>query len=240
MIGLLIGELVILFFLSQWLTKALFDVFLLCFRSRSVSLSMLLFLLFPGTVVHELSHLFTAEILRVPTGKLTLVPEIMRDNNVRSGSVMIGESDPFRRYAIGLAPLFWGIIVLAAISYFLPGLIESVFASGIPFWENVDFYWLLVAGYALFAVSNSMFSSAEDLAGFVPFALVIGGIATAAYFYGLRFTLTGAALDIALNTLGTLTRSLGIVLGVNIVLLLGSWGLKTALSRLTGLTVTRD
>lgn len=236
---ILAGELILLYLLSQWLTKAMFDVFLLLFRSQTVSLSILLFLLFPGTVVHELSHLFTAEILRVPTGKLSLVPENLRGGNIRSGSVMIGESDPFRRYAIGLAPLFWGMIVLAAISYFLPGLITSVFSSGIPIFENTDFYLLLLAGYAIFAVSNSMFSSPEDLSGFIPFAIVMGGFATAAYFYGFRLALTGPLLEIAVRTLTTLTQSLGMVVGVNIVLLVASWGLKTGLSRLLGIRVER-
>ncbi len=235
----LVGELILLYVLSQWLTKAMFDVLLMLFRSQTVSLSILLFLLFPGTVVHELSHLFTAEILRVATGKLSLVPENLRGGNIRSGSVMIGASDPFRRYAIGLAPLFWGMIVLTAISYFLPGLVASVFSSGIPFFENTDFYLLLLAGYAIFAVSNSMFSSPEDLAGFIPFAIVMGGFATAAYFYGFRLALTGPLLEIAVRTLTTLTQSLGIVLGVNIVLLVASWGLKTGLSRLLGIRVER-
>ncbi len=240
MIWKLFGELILLYFLSQWLTKAMYGVFLLLFRSKSVSLSILLFLLFPGTVVHELSHLFTAEVLRVPTGKITLVPEMLRDGNVRSGSVMIGTSDPFRRYAIGLAPLFWGMLVLAAISYFLPGLVESVFSSGIPIFENVDLYWLLISGYAIFAVSNSMFSSPEDLDGILPFLIVIAGVTTALYFYGLRPSLEGVALAIATRTIGTLTQSLGIVLGLNIVLLAAFWGLKAMLSRVTGMTVARD
>lgn len=240
MIWVLIGELIILYMLSQWLTKAMFDVLLLLFRSQTVALSILLFLLFPGTVVHELAHLFTAEILRVPTGKLTLVPEGLRTDTIRSGSVMIGESDPFRRYAIGLAPLFWGMIVLAALSYLLPGLVDSVFRSGLPVFENMDFYFLLLAGYAIFAVSNGMFSSPEDLAGFIPFAIVVGGFATALYFYGFRLDLTGPALDMATRTLATLTQSLGIVLGVNIVLLVGSWGLRTGISRLTGLSIRRN
>src|SRR3989344_9654538 len=114
---LLLIEPLALYFLSRWVSKSLFVLFLLLFRSRSVAISLLLVLTFPGTVIHELAHLFTAEILRVPTGKLTLVPESIREASIKSGSVAIAETDPFRRYAIGLAPLFTGVVAISAISY---------------------------------------------------------------------------------------------------------------------------
>jgi hypothetical protein len=225
-IWILIGELIVLYFLSRRLTQALFELFLFIFRSRTIAITILLVLQFPGTVIHELAHLFTAEILRVPTGKMTLVPESIRESNIKSGSVMIAKTDPFRRYAIGLAPISAGIIVITAISYFLPGLWESIQFSSIPLWEHVHFYWILIASYGLFSVSNAMFSSPEDLKGFPPFAFVLAILAIGAYFLGLRFTLTGNALEVSLRTLVTLTNSLGLVIILNIVLLAVSWGLK--------------
>lgn len=243
-------QLIALYFLSRSLTKSLFTLFYILFRTRSVAVSLLLLLTFPGTVIHELAHLFTAEILRVPTGKLTLVPENIREARIKSGppatpererwragSVAIAETDPFRRYAIGLAPIFWGMIVLTALSYFLPEFITSVFSSGIPIFQNMDFYWLLLIGYCLFAVSNSMFSSPEDLKGFIPFAIVVGAFVAAGYIAGLRFELTGQTLEIAMRTLGTLTNSLTIVLLVNIGLLVTSWGLTRLLLRVFRLRV---
>lgn len=227
-------ECVLIYVISRSLIKSLFTVLMLCFRNRPIAVSLLLILLFPGTVIHELSHLFTAEILRVPTGKLTLVPESIRENDIRSGSVAIGRSDPFRRYAIGLAPLFWGITVLMALSYFLPEIIMSVFTSGMPLLQNMNFYWLLIIGYSLFAVSNTMFSSPADLKGFLPFALVVAGFVVAGYLLGLRLNLTGQVLAVAVRSLETLTQSLGIVLAVNFVLLAASGGLTMGIRRLTG------
>lgn len=228
---LLSAQLILLYFLSRWVTKSLFTLFLILFRARSVAISLLLALTFPGTVIHELAHLFTAEILRVPTGKLTLVPESIRDAHIKSGSVAIAETDPFRRYAIGLAPIFWGMIILTAIAYLAPNLSN---------WTNWTHWTNLAVAYLLFAVSNSMFSSPEDLKGFVPFAFVVGMFVTAGYYLGLRFELTGQTLGVALRTLTTLTNSLTIVLLVNTVLLVTSWGLKTLLSRLFGLHIVHN
>lgn len=221
---LLCLELIVLYFLSRALTKSLYVLFLLLFRARSVAISILLLLHFPGTVIHELAHLFTAEILRVPTGKLTLVPESIRDTTIKSGSVAIAQTDPFRRYAIGLAPLSAGMLVLSAISYFLPQTSS---------WA----YWGLL--YLLFSISNSMFSSPEDIRGFGPFAAVITVFLLAGYFVGLRFSLSGQALVLATQILTTLTQTLQIVLLVNIVLLVASWGLKTALFQLFGARVVQ-
>jgi hypothetical protein len=216
----LVLELIALYFLSRWVTQAIFTFFLLIFRVRAIAVSFLLVLEFPGTVLHELSHLFTAEILGVRTGKMTLEPESIRGSNITTGSVMVASSDPFRRYMIGLAPLFWGMAVLTAISYFLPGILTSVTQTPTPWYENTNTYLLLSLGYLLFAVSNTMFSSPEDLKGFIPFALIIGLIVGALYMVGLRINLTGQVLDVVIQLVTTLLKSLGVVLAINIGLLI--------------------
>lgn len=200
----LIGELIFLYFLSRWVTKSLYTLFLLLFRARSVAISILLLLQFPGTVIHELAHLFTAEILGVRTGKLTLVPESIREADIRSGSVAIAETDPFRRYAIGLAPLVWGIITLGATAYFLQSQQDEVLQG--------------IALYFLFAISNSMYPSPIDLKGFWPFALTLGLFIAVGYFLGLR-------IPIPTEVLATLTNSLQLVIALNFALLVASWGL---------------
>lgn len=220
MIWILILELIFLYFLSRSLSQSLFGLFLVIFRSRPVAISIILLLQFPGTVIHELAHLFTAEILRVPTGKLTLVPENIRESHIRSGSVAIAESDPFRRYAIGLAPLIAGMFVLTAIAYLA--------SQG----ETLQGWVRILTGYILFTVSNTMFSSPEDLKGFWPFAFVLGLFILGGYLLGIRFGLTGQTLIIATDILATLTRSLGLVIAINFVLLGASWGFTLILSKL--------
>lgn len=224
----LIAELIVLYFISRWLTKTLFTFFLLVFRARSVAIAILLAIEFPGTVVHELSHLFTAGILGVPTGKLTLEPESIREENITTGSVAIAQTDPFRRYAIGLAPVAGGMIILTAIAYFLQQFV--------PNWGD----WRIWAlGYLLFAVSNSMFSSSQDLKGFLPFAITLGVFIGAFYYLGIRIALTGTVLETATRVLTTLVNSLGIVLGVNSVLLLVSSGLTKLIMRIFRVKIIR-
>ncbi len=201
---LLCTELIILFFISQWLTQSLFELCLLVFRARSVGITIITILNFPGTVIHELSHLFTAEVLGVHTGKLTLVPESIQEDTIKAGSVMITQTDPFRRYLIGLAPTVTGLVSITALSYFL-----SQQYSPITLLTVLYFYLLLTIG-------NSMFSSSEDLKGFIPFIITLAIMAGTAYFAGFRIGITGPALSVATTILDALTKSLGIVLALNV------------------------
>ena len=219
-------ELAVLYVLATRLTQAVYDLTILLFRSRPIGIMVVSLLTFPGTVVHELSHLFTAEVLGVHTGKLTLVPENIQDEEVKAGSVMIAQSDPFRRYMIGLAPIFSGLICITALSYLLvnPSVIPVSWGEFSIF--NIQFSVLsIIFFYLLFAVSNAMFSSSEDLKGFIPFAIALGAMIAAAYVAGLRIGLTGFLLDTVTTILFSLTKSLGIVLAVNIFGLLVTKGL---------------
>jgi hypothetical protein len=201
---LLIAELFILFFISQWLTQSLFELCILLFRARSVGITIITILNFPGTVIHELSHLFTAEVLGVHTGKLTLVPESIQDDEIKAGSVMITQTDPFRRYLIGLAPMVTGLVAISALSYFLSQQYYPITLLTILLF------------YLLLAIGNAMFSSAEDLKGFIPFILTLIIMAGAAYFAGFRVGITGPALSVATEILDALTKNLGIVLALNV------------------------
>ncbi len=214
-------ELGSLHLLSQRLTQSLYQLFFRIFRSKTVSMTILIILLFPGTVVHELAHLFTAEILGVRTGKLTLVPESLEENEIKAGGVMITQTDPLRRTLIGLAPVIWGIVILATLSYWLPTLWQqTIYAmSQGNMFSGFSLYGLLITCYALFAVSNSMFSSSEDMKGVIPFTATVGIFAAAGYIAGLRIDLTGQLLTGLNLVTTTLVQSLGIVLGVNLIVL---------------------
>lgn len=202
---LLFGELTILYVLAGALTQAGFELLIRITRSRTIAVTVVTLIVFPGTVIHELSHLFTAEILGVKTGKLSLVPENIREDEIKAGSVMIAHSDPFRRYLIGLAPIVVGMVTVTALSYML-----SLYWGNWGVWGNMGGIYLLLS------VSNSMFSSREDMKGFIPFAITLAIMIAAAYVAGLRIGLTGTALSLTITILDALTKSLGLVLGINI------------------------
>lgn len=228
---ILTAELTLLYFLSRWLTQTLYTFFLLIFKIRSIAMSLVTLLLFPGTVIHELSHLFVAEILGVRTGKLTLAPEEIRETNVKAGSVTIAATDPIRRTLIGIAPVFTGIASLAALSYFTRGPLAVL-------QEDLLQNALIPAAYyyLLFAISNSMFSSKQDLKGFWPVAIIVSCIITAGFLAGIRFGLTGQAAIIAEQIITSLIRSLAQVLAVNGGLLLVVSILIALLRKLTNTT----
>lgn len=200
MLLLLITELVLLYLLSRRVIQTLYWLLQKITRSRPIAIWIVSITFFPGTVIHELAHLFTAEILGVHTGKLTLVPESLEGSEIKAGGVMIAETDPLRRTLIGLAPVYVGIAALAAI-------------SSLPILPILTFY-------GMFAISNSMFSSKEDMKGVLPFTITVGLFAAAGYIAGLRIGLAGELLTKTLLVIETLVGSLGIVLAVNLIVLL--------------------
>jgi len=200
-------ELLALYLLSRRLTQNLYATIFLLTKSRPVAISFLSILFFPGTVIHELAHLFTAEIVGVRTSGLTLVPEGLEKTDVRTGSVSIAKSDPVRRAVIGIAPVIWGLGALGLISYFMPQLTFPI---------------VILLYYLLFAISNTMFSSPEDLDGFWPVAVVLILIAAAAYIAGIRITLTDPVLSNITIFFQSMATNLGYVAGLNIGIFLVS------------------
>lgn len=253
MIALLIilAELGLLYFSSRRLTQNLYVSVFLLTKSRPVAISFLSILFFPGTVIHELAHLFTAEILGVRTSGLTLVPEGIEQKDVKTGSVSIAQSDPIRRAIIGIAPVFVGLIALGAVSYFLsqllfpttslpPGALASPQPEGyihvVPYLSSISgLQWLIFAGlcYGIFAISNTMFSSKEDMEGFWPVVIVITILVGAAYFAGIRISLTEPVLSNVMQFFQSIAVNLGYVTGLNIVLFILSKLLTKGVEKIT-------
>lgn len=218
---LLLGELLFLFFLSDRITRSLYAIFYLIFRNRHVASGILTFLYLPGTAIHELSHLIVAEILRVPTGELSLTPTVAKNDagqdEIRAGYLKIGKTDVLRRFLVGVAPLILGLGALVVLV-----LLFDRFWIQMTDWK----YQLLlisVISYFLFSVSINMFSSKKDLED-APYllpavALFVTALIITAYFAGVRLSLTGTALTITLTVLSGLTRALGIVCGINLLVL---------------------
>ena len=213
---LIIAEIVLLYVLSHRVVQVIYTLVHHIFRSRPVGMSVVLLVFFPGTVVHELAHLFVAEIVGVRTGKLTLVPESIESTEVRTGSVAIAQTDPYRRTLIGVAPIIIGVIALATLSH----IYSTQFVNNITI--TIVYYYLI------FSISNSMFSSKEDMKGVWPVFLVLGLLVGAAYWVGFRADLTGQMLEVAGRITDVMFRSLTLVLALNgIILLLFSLLIKT-------------
>lgn len=140
----------VLFLSSQALLTCLF---------RLLPLNLAFFLLLPGIFLHEFSHILMAEVLLVKTGELKLKPELI-NGNLHLGSAQIALTDPLRLTLIGVAPFLGGTVTLWLVLNYGFG--------------DFVWYWKILSGYLLFAISNTLFSSASDLqAAAVPLILVI-------------------------------------------------------------------
>ena len=151
-------------------------------------------LVLPGVALHELSHWVAALILRVPTGRVSLVPVPDGNGMARFGSVEIGRVDPLRESLVGLAPLVAGVTAVMAIVSGplglgqLPVAWADLATAGRRIFAAKDAaLWL----YLLTAIGNTMLPSSADrrrwtvlppvALGAVCLALVAGGGRVPAY-----------------------------------------------------------
>ena len=134
----------------------------------------LAWLFFPGTLIHELSHAIMAGVLGVRVGTMEFMPVIEGDS-VKLGSVQVAQTDFFRRFLIGAAPFFFGTSILLGVLYY---------ASQNNLFNNI---WIVILiGYVVFEIGNTMFSSKKDMEGALELFGTIIAITIIFYFFGVR------------------------------------------------------
>lgn len=171
---LFLAELLLLFLLSRSLTRSLSYLLFHITRSQNATIQIMAFLFFPGTVVHELSHAVMAGVLGVPVGHMEFMPKI-EGNRVKLGSVQVAQTDFFRRFLIGAAPFFTGTTILLGLLYF---------AAQNNLFEN--YLFVILIGYVVFEIGNTMFSSKKDMEGALELFGTIIVITIVLYFLGVR------------------------------------------------------
>lgn len=137
--------------------------------------------LFPGVILHELSHWLAAKALRVPTGRITLGPR-RRGEELILASLSIEKTDPFRKSLIGLAPLLGGTLAISLVAQwgwpFIPwgsSPDEALRHLLSHLGEYIRAPYPLLLLYLLFSVSNGMLPSETDRQGWLPL-LLFGGL----------------------------------------------------------------
>jgi hypothetical protein len=167
-------ELFILFLLSRTLTRSLSYLLHYLTRSKKATIHIMAWLFFPGTVLHELSHAISAGVMGVRVGTMEFVPTIDGDR-VKLGSVQVEQTDFFRRFLIGAAPFFVGTTILLCILFY---------ATQNNLYQNP---WIvLLIGYVVFEIGNTMFSSKKDMEGAVELLATIVVLVIVFYFLGVR------------------------------------------------------
>lgn len=199
----------ILFLLSRALTQAI-SFFLFHFtKSHGFAVQLLALLFLPGVIIHELAHWLIASILFVQTGDMEFFPQV-HGNSVKLGSVQIAKTDPFRRFAIGIAPVLFGLGVLLAIFRFLS-------PSFFPIDWKTGFFL-----YAVFEIGNTMFSSKKDLEGVIGFILLATLCITLLVFLQvpiLAFSMTFLTAQITQTVLHILNEFFLFAIGIDVLML---------------------
>ncbi len=162
---LLILQILVIYFFSIYIQKKIFYLFYKSFKNSKISYYLISILYLPGTVFHELSHLFSALFLLTKINKIDLIPKI-GNKEVTLGSVSIEKTDFLRGFVIGISPLLFGIGFFYYIFHF-------------NFFPSNSLITNLLFCYLFFSISSSMFSSKEDLKDlyyFIGFILILGCI----------------------------------------------------------------
>lgn len=224
--------LISIFLLSPRIQNNIYNVFLLISRNKKLSLGLLLAVLLPGTIIHELSHFIVATLTFVPTQSISIIP-IVEEGRVKAGSLRHANTDPIRQTAIGLAPMIVGITLI----YFVGKYVSANFNLE-PNAGRITLYAATV--YVLFISSISMFSSRKDIemARFVVPIIVI--IILVLYVNGITLSFSQDILQKFESFSNSLAISLGITFGIDLAVLLVLKGTIRSLEKILNIRVIKS
>lgn len=240
-----IAALAALLFLQRTLHREIQAIFLIVTRNPSITALAFSIIFLPGVFLHELSHLVTAKLLGVRTGKFSLIPTILSNGRLQLGYVEAAHTDIVRDSLVGLAPLISGTLFVAYVAMkqlYLVVLWDTLrngqwqlFWMGLRILPAIPDFWLWF--YLTFAVSSTMMPSESDRHAWLPLGVV------SAVLLGLVL-LAGAGpwmLDNLAPFLNEFLRSTALILLVSILthglLVLPLLLIHRILTRLTGLDI---
>jgi hypothetical protein len=235
--------LVPLVLLQRALHREIQACFLITTRHETVTIWLFSLLFFPGVMLHETSHFIVANLLRVRTGKFSLLPQAMPDGRLQLGYVETTPTDPVRDSLIGLAPLVAGCSMIALIAAgpmhlgllwdFLKAGQYELFLQGLTILPTLPDFWVWF--YFTFAISSTMMPSASDRHAWLTLGLFAGILL-------VLVTLAGAGpwmLEHLAPPVSNFFKSVSVILGLSVLihalLILPVYLLHRLLARLTGL-----
>jgi hypothetical protein len=231
--------------LQRLLHREIQAVLLIITRIPQLTIGMFAILFFPGVFLHELSHFVMAKILRVRTGKISLIPKSLPNGRIQMGFVETAQTDIVRDSLIGLAPLIAGSSFLAYAGLNRLGLstLLGMLANGQTelFWMGLklipqvnDFFlWF----YLAFTVSSTMMPSESDRHAWLPLGLWTAGLLALAILAGAGAWMLNNITPLLNNFLGSVATLFGLSVALHIVLLLPTMLLHRIVSRITGVDV---
>lgn len=244
-LGWLALSLVLFLFVQRWLHLEIHAVFLILTRHNGLALGLFSLVFFPGVLLHELSHYLMARLLRVRTGRLSLLPRVMANGQVRLGYVETARTDVLRDALIGTAPLIAGGLLVAYLGvavFALPPIFEMLSqGSWQPAWQALahipnrpDFaLWF----YLAFTISSTMLPSTSDWRAWPPLVIGLGVLLVVALIAGAGNWMLENLAPGLLSVFNALTMVFAISLVLHLLLGVPIWLLRMLLSKVTGLRV---
>jgi hypothetical protein len=237
-----------LLLLQRWIQTHLHGLSLLVTGKPERAIYLYAIVLFPGVLLHELSHWLTATLLGVRTGSFSVLPRRAPDGTLQLGYVEYYRSktlDPIRESLVGGAPLIVGTIVILLISFNVfsviefAGAIESgdldlmTFALSNLFQTDYVLLWI----YLIFAISNAMMPSKSDRRAWPAFVVIMIILAGLVYLLGIQSQLASGVAAPALTAFGYLGIAFSVAIGVDLIFMLVLFALESIIARLKGVSV---
>jgi hypothetical protein len=232
------STLALMMVLSRWINRQVQIIGLRVSGDMNVAIMVYYLLMFPGIVLHELSHYLMARLLGMQVGSFALGPK-KRRNAIELGSVTVSSGGTLRDSLVGLAPFLTGTAVLLLVSYYVfdvAALGEAwrtagwagVMAGLNGIWRVADF-WLWA--YVIFVVSNSMTPSEADRQPWVLAGVYLGIALSVVWLFGGFAALTGAFLDEVAGAFQVLTLGFLFTLAMNAIIAVFLWLTEAVLIR---------
>lgn len=237
--------LVPLILLQRLLHREIQAVFLIITRDAGLSMGIFSMIFLPGVFLHELSHFLMAKILRVPTGRFSIIPKPLPDGRLQLGYVETAKSDVVRDSLIGAAPLIVGTLFVAYVSIYrlemrvlwdvLRNSQFSLFWMGINALPHVkDFYlWF----YLTFAVSSTMMPSESDRHAWLELVISVGVLFSITLLIGAGPWMLSNVAPVVSNFLSSVAVIFGLSAAVHVVLVLPTALVHKLLARATGVDI---
>jgi hypothetical protein len=237
--------LVPLIYLQRLLHREIQAVFLILTRNAQLTMGIFQFIFLPGVFLHEGSHFLMAKILRVPTGRFSILPKPLPNGKLQLGYVETAKADIVRDSLIGAAPLIIGTLFVALVSIYKLEMrvLWDVLREGQLnlFWMGIhalpngqDFYlWF----YLTFVVSSTMMPSESDRHAWLELVVSVGVLFLIALLIGAGPWMLNNVAPVISNFLSSVAVIFGLSSVVHILLVLPTALIHRLLTRLTGMDV---
>ena len=238
----------VLLMLQRWIQTHLHGISLLVTGKPERAVLLYAVILFPGVLLHELSHWVTAKLLGVRTGSFSILPRQKPDGSIQLGYVEYYRSktlDPVRESLIGGAPMIVGtaVILLIGFNVFsvadLATAIQSgdmdtlTFALATLFQTDYVLLWI----YLIFAISNAMLPSKSDRRAWPAFVVAMFILAGIIYLLDLQNEIASGLVGPAARVFGYLGIAFSVAIGVDLFFMLILVILEAFVGRIKGVSV---